>query len=178
MFKLVAHTMPTIGKLHQPPLDVDRLRQLDKSMPLADQNETVNGQAIDILVGNNYYSDLVMAERIQVAKGLYLIGSKLGWLVSGRLNDRTIWENKPAMMVMTAMAVMTPTGTEPYVEADQPLLNDIHPIDFWSLESIGIKDCPYENDDDIALQQFNNTVQYESQWYQVTWPRKENFQGL
>ena len=40
---------------------------------------------------------------------------------------------------------------------------------------MGIKELPRETDDDFALQRFNETVKFENNRYQVTWPwKREN----
>ena len=44
----------------------------------------------------------------------------------------------------------------------------------WDLDQIGIKDSPYVIDNDKALEQFNNTIQYNEGRYYVTWPWKSN----
>src|SRR5690349_3811368 len=107
---------PRIGEIQHSPVDIGQYGPLFKSMPMADQGgKNHQDQAIDILIGNNYYSDLVTAERMQVTKGLYIIGSKLGWLVSGRINDPTFWDKKPSVVMMTSVAHMS-TPQLPYME--------------------------------------------------------------
>ena len=46
--------------------------------------------------------------------------------------------------------------------------------DFWRLESIGIQESPTENDDNVALNRFNETLNYENGRYAVTWPWKRD----
>ena len=40
----------------------------------------------------------------------------------------------------------------------------------WSLEVIGINDPAQLGDDDEALAQFNNTIYYDGERYQIAWP--------
>ena len=50
-----------------------------------------------------------MGDRIQVQDGLYLIKSKLGWILSGRLsysNSENVMEN--AMFIMTQTSALLP----------------------------------------------------------------------
>ena len=57
---------------------------------------------LGLLIGNNYYHDLILDERIQVHDVLDLIKSKLGGIFSGRLscsNSATLMEI--AMFIMT-----------------------------------------------------------------------------
>ncbi len=49
---------------------------------------------------------------------------------------------------------------------------------FWRLESIGIRDPSNISDDDIALTNFNDTIQLEGQRYFVTWPWKNDEPNL
>ena len=44
--------------------------------------------------------------------------------------------------------------------------------DLWSLDAIGICDSAYLNDNDEALEQFNNTICYDGERYQIAWPWK------
>ena len=46
------------------------------------------------------------------------------------------------------------------------------------LESIGIQESPTENDDNVALNIFNETLNYENGRYAVTWPWKRDRQDL
>ena len=50
--------------------------------------------------------------------------------------------------------------------------------DFWKLETLGISEPVSVNDDDKALQKFNDTVRFEDGRYQVTWPWKEEYPSL
>ena len=55
-----------------------------------------------LLIGNDYYHELSLRKRIQVEDGLYLIKSKLGRILSGRLscnNSESIMENEMFIMV-------------------------------------------------------------------------------
>ena len=42
--------------------------------------------------------------------------------------------------------------------------------DFWKLETIGITDLPDLTDDDVALEQFNNSICFKNGRYHVRWP--------
>lgn len=51
-----------------------------------------------------------------------------------------------------------------------PIVIDVEK--FWSLETIGIKDSPEMKDDDLALQQFNETVCFKDGRHEIKWPWK------
>ena len=38
----------------------------------------------DLLIGNDYYADIVSMKSITLKVGFYLLGSKLGWILSGQ----------------------------------------------------------------------------------------------
>ena len=88
-----------------------------------------------------------------MSSGLYLIKSKLGWILNGRLETQL---------------------SSPY-DAELSFFNNEYRLeqDFWNLEHIGIRDSPYENDDDKALETFNKTILFDKNRYYVTWPWKE-----
>ena len=50
--------------------------------------------------------------------------------------------------------------------------------DFWKLETLGISESVSSNDDDTALQTFNDTVRFEDGRYQVTCTWKEESPSL
>ena len=45
--------------------------------------------------------------------------------------------------------------------------------DFWNLETIGVCDPIHVEDDDRALEKFNNTICYQEGQYFITWPWKQ-----
>ena len=50
--------------------------------------------------------------------------------------------------------------------------------EFWKLETLGIREPVQENEDDKALQTFNETIHFEDGRYQVTLPWKEESPSL
>ena len=63
-------------------------------------------------------------------------------------------------------------------EPDPQISSKLKLEDFWNLETIGIKEPFRETDDDLALQRFNESVRFENNRYQVTWPWKEEDPNL
>ena len=58
-------------------------------------------------------------------------------------------------------------------EPDPLISSKLKLEDFWNLETIGIKEPFRETDDDLALQRFSESMRFEDNHYQVTWPWKE-----
>ena len=59
---------------------------------------------MDLLVGNDYYTDIVSMKRTPISNGLYLLGSKFGWILSGRaqIEDPDVTENSMMMLNSTS----------------------------------------------------------------------------
>ena len=115
--------------------------------------------AIDILVGLDYFWNIIDRERIILPSGLLLLSSKLGYVLTGRYSDPTEEVNND---VSSCMVTIMP-------QSDSPCLSD-----FWSLETIGISDPIHIKDDDRALEKFNNTISYQEGQYFITWPWKSD----
>ena len=41
--------------------------------------------SVELLIGNDYYLDIILSQRIEIQSGLYMLGSKLGF--SGRISE-------------------------------------------------------------------------------------------
>ena len=55
---------------------------------LADSFPTEKEQTrIELLKGNNYYLDFIPPQRVEVKPGLYMLTSKLGWVLTGYITE-------------------------------------------------------------------------------------------
>ena len=129
---------------------------------------------MELLIGNDYYCDLVSAERQKVGPGLYLLGSHLGWILSGRIPTEEKKTSEVSMLLMSS----PPCEKSMFISLEssndlmKPNLEDV-----WRLETIGIKEPIRGSNEgnDCAIQNFNDTVRKEDGRYEVTWPwREEN----
>ena len=101
-------------------IDTKQFDHIWKGLKLADDPPTETRQyKIDILIGNDYYDEIMKTDKIEVQKGLYLINSSLGWMFSGRVSDG-LNNNEEQMMMMMA---------EENINLEKA---------FWNLETIGI----------------------------------------
>ncbi|XP_063427160.1 uncharacterized protein LOC134710700 [Mytilus trossulus] len=92
-FSIIANIVPVIsGCLNRRKLDsvsMTKLRKYVNDIYLADDLPFENESSeIDLLIGNDYYLDLILARRLEVQPGLYLFASKLGWMVTGRVKNK------------------------------------------------------------------------------------------
>ena len=63
-----------------------------------------------MLVGNDYYFDLLQPRKIDLDNGLYMFQSKLGWIFRGKVESKTKVVSEQNLLV-SAIGV-TPTDTE------------------------------------------------------------------
>lgn len=117
---------------------------------------------MELLIGNYYYSELILPERKRLSLGLYLLASHLGWILSGRLPT----EEKKTSEV--SIFLMGSHSCQQYQQSFVPENSDVFmkPNEFWKLEIIGIKVPINDCDDDEAIQNFHDTVRKTK----VTWP--------
>lgn len=130
---------------------------------LADDDSA--GEKIDLLIGNDQYFTFIRNEYINFQDHLYLIDTDFGWVVSG--STRTQKEEN-ALSIITYCQCHE-TGCPYFTEPDLPLRN-IDMKFLWSLESIGITDSPKTTQQEEAVKQFNDTVEYKCGRYYVKWP--------
>ena len=103
---IVANIVPIIsGNIQRRKMDsssIGHLRHFVKDIELADEICLEDEcSTVDILIGNDYYLDFILSQRVEVQPGLYLLASKLGWIVTGRTYDSDKQRNESSLFVMT-----------------------------------------------------------------------------
>ncbi|XP_062582984.1 uncharacterized protein LOC134244753 [Saccostrea cucullata] len=176
-----ANVVPSItGTVQRKPIPKDvqlKCQSLWKNLQLADTLPVnFENSTIDILIGNDYYLDLILPERIEIQKGFYLLASRLGWILTGRTQEAYSKEEEQVMMITNGTLSLTECCLHSAVDEYLPFKPSID--EFWKLETIGIQDSPHTSDDEKALKNFNSTLKMENKRYQVTWPWKEEFPEL
>lgn len=174
---LRVNVVPKItGNLQRAYFNPEKFSHLLKDIPLADSvpstKETAN---IELLLGNDYYCDIFSGDIAMkaVSPRLNLMESKLGWILTGRIKCQ---DDKPDSSITMLTYTSSPISVHLSAQSDdkQPLTEQkIQLEEFWQLETLGIREPVQENEDDKALQKFNETLQFEDGRYQVTWPWKE-----
>ena len=56
---------------------------------------------VELLIGSDYYLERITAEKTALEPGLYLLGSKLGWILSGRFGKRACNESNASMLIFS-----------------------------------------------------------------------------
>ncbi|CAG2200106.1 unnamed protein product [Mytilus edulis] len=176
-----ANVVPKItGSILRRPLKMDdreNVKYLCNNLQLADTlPSSLESSTIEILIGNDYYLDIILPQKIEIQQGLYLLGFKLGWILTGRsqLSD----EERENKMTMTVNGLLSITECCLHSTIDTCLQIKPSIEDFWKLETIGIQDCPYTSDDENALSNFVTSLKMENGRYQVAWPWKEKLPEL
>ena len=173
-----ANVVPQIaGSIQRRPVDLKSFRNwryLWTEFSLADDLPSApETSSVDFLIGNDYYLDVILPQKIEIQSGLYLLGSKLGWILSGRTSEEVDNKEEASMLILTyGTDINRETTLMTCVDSSLPLKPNLE--DFWSLESIGIKESPTEIDDRVALNKFNETLKYEKGRYAVKWPWKRD----
>jgi hypothetical protein len=69
-----------------------------KYLQLADAIPTAFEESrVDIFIGNGYYLEIISLEKIEIQDGLHLLGSKLGWVITGKTKSSN--EKKEEQMI-------------------------------------------------------------------------------
>ena len=172
-----ANVVPQIAEsIQRRPVNLKSLDNWDclwNEFSLADDIPTEREtSSVELLIGNNYYLDIILPQKVEVQSGLYMLGSKLGWNLSGRTSEIVENSTESSMPIMThGKGIDNETTFLTCLDKSLPMKPNLE--DFWKLESIGISDSPVESDNDVALKKFNETLKYDEGRYTVTWPWKE-----
>ena len=153
-YKLIyAKVCKTItGPMKRQHLDVGKYKHIWKELEMVSKIESKNGSYnIDLLIGSDYYEDILKAERIQIDNGLYLVNSSFGWMFSGRYMDK---QEVDVELIM-------------FIEEE---VNDVN--QFWMLDTIGISDITEEKEEEQSVNTFKNKLVRNGNRYKVGWPWK------
>ena len=137
----------------------------------------IESSSIDLLIGNDYYLDLNLPQKVEIQQGLYMLGSKLGWILAGRTSESVKTTEEQSLLELT-YGNKIERNTHVFTAVDKALPTKPNLEVFWHLERISILDTPRDPKEDQILQQFNETVQYADGRYKVYGPWKEEVKNL
>jgi len=124
------------------------------------------------LLENDYYCDIFSGDIAMkaVSPGLNIMESKFGWILTGRVkcqDDKT--DSSISMLTYTSSPISVHLSSQS--DDKQPLAEQKTQYEgFLKLETLGIREPVQENEDDKALQKFNETIHFEDGRYKVTLP--------
>ena len=177
-----ANVVPQIAEsIQRRPVNLktlDNWNYLWNEFSLADDLPTEREtSSVELLIGNDYYLDIILPQKMEVQPGLYMLGSKLGWILSGRTSEIVERTTEPSMLLLT-QGKRIENETSFLTSLDKSLPTKPNIEDFWRLESIGINDSPVESDNEVAQKKFSETLKFEQGRYTVSWPWKEDQPNL
>ena len=129
------------------------LLSLADTLPVIKETST-----IALLIGNDYYLDIILPEKFELQPGLYLLESKLGWIITGRTAEKSD-ENQEQSLLTWNYRTSTHSSI-PVTALDQSLSVKPPLEDFWNLETIGISEPCEKSDDMTAFENLYKSVQY------------------
>lgn len=95
-----ANVVPTIScPVHMPRIHIDKESILNQ-IHLADQFlNSNNSMKIDLLIGIDYYFNIIQEQRITCKSGLVALHSKLGWILTGKFSKNTPETNQHSLLI-------------------------------------------------------------------------------
>ena len=141
------------GVVKKNKIDVKKYDAIWKDLKMADELPTKERMVtIDLLIGNDYYDEIIGDEKMELDKGFYMVNSSLGWIFSGRVPNPVKEEGMQLLMLM-----------------EEESIDVSH--SFWTLEGIGISSSEVVNSEDSdAIDSAHRSIKLENGRYQVGWP--------
>ena len=136
---------------------------------------------IDMLIGLDYYWDIVEGCHDTLPSGLRVLNSKLGFILCGKHTRQT--QSKQTSARVTTMFVSTIvnrslSAVTDFQPVDETAGNRPNLSDLWRLDTLGIRDQEVQPDDVKVQAQFDDTVQMKDGRYEVRWPWKSHSPDL
>ncbi|XP_062591235.1 uncharacterized protein LOC134252748 [Saccostrea cucullata] len=169
--RIDANAVPKItGSIQRrplPPIISEKVHHQYKHFQFADTlPKTPENSPVDILIGNDYYLDWMLSEKIEVDQGLYLLSSKVGWILTGRIQENS--EASRGNLHELLIANRNNFSKEHCLHSS---IDKCLPLKFSSKDLIiRTEDHSQLTDDEKALKNFQIT---ENSRYRVTWPWRE-----
>ena len=147
------------GSIQRSPLvqkDLEFLKTIPAERMADCLPNTLENTMIDLLIGSDYFWDIIESDKVTLPSGMILLPSKFGYIVTGKFRDtkQCLCNHVHTLFVTT--------------EINDQAVNNLE--DLWCLETIGIKDSVTMEIDEEALRKFNDTTKFEEDRYQVAWP--------
>ena len=91
-----------------------------------------------ILIGNDYYNDIMSTERIKIHKELHIIKSKFGWMINRRTKTKEGSRDENVMLIMTHSTNNVLPDIHQFTPVELSLQSAPGIDEFWKLKTIGI----------------------------------------
>ncbi|GFY35079.1 reverse transcriptase domain-containing protein [Trichonephila clavipes] len=149
----------SITNLPTPDRNIDKKFRYLKNVQLADSYE-FNDEEISILIGADYYYQVVTGRITRLNKNLVTVETLFGWSLQGQSTDS---EDLLTMSVIVNESNISKQLSE-----------------FWNLENSGIEAevSDEENIDNDIMSEFEAEISYQNKRYKVKFPWKPNMKTL
>ena len=134
----------------------EHLKQLD----LADYSDGQDSLQIDVLIGADYYWELVTGRTSRCDSGPVAVHTRLGWVLSGPIPKMK--RSKCSTTLLTTHTLHVGTA----LNETETLNETLH--SFWELESLGVR-----QPDQCVLTEFEEKIKLKNGRYQVSLPWKD-----
>ena len=145
-FPSICSPLPRVVELRQ----CTSLQELDLADRLPqDESSHSSESTVDVLIGSDYYWDMVRGDIIRGTNGLVAVGSKFGWLISGpvKIQNRS-------HVTHSNLVIQGSIAIKKYTDCDCEIGNELRK--FWEIESLGIT----EGCDEIMQDSFLTSIKY------------------
>ena len=133
-------------------------------LELADFSSTALNMPIDILIGSDYYWQLVTGSICRGTSGPVAVHTKLGWVLSG---PSSLDEYGRCSMNLSVTQSVTHVLHSETHSVEQSTLDD-QLQSFWELEALGIQE-----EERMLFDDFVSSVKFENGRYKVALPWRE-----
>ena len=97
------------------------LDHLGQSLDMADSIPSkTESSTVELLLGIDYYLDIILSQKNEVQLGLYLLASKLGWILTGRTSEVDSELNQTNMLILTYGTNISNTGVFTRIDDASP----------------------------------------------------------
>ena len=147
------------GNVQRAPIKIENQFKIINKYELTDTlPKHTESSAIGILIGKDYYNDIISTERMKIQEGLYIIKSKFGWMINGRTKAKEGNKNEKAMLIMA----QSTNNILPEINQFKPVEPSLQPApdtdEFSKLKTTDIIPPEKTKIDDGVMEHFNNTI--------------------
>ena len=158
---LTVNVVPTISSpITKLPIDLAKhpaVAKMALAEPIVDVPKKI---CIDLLVGSDYYYQIILNDRITFSDGLILLDSRLGLICAGKVSGTP--QEDPSLFI-----------------SSEPIHDPIEDVKLlWLSEEVGTEEGEVHDADKIAAEMFQESLQMKDNRYSVSWPWKDNFTNL
>ena len=139
VMNIKANVVPEVtGEIERAPISSMEIKAKLQTFDLADNLPPfLETTKIHLLIGNDYYTDIVSLKRVEITDSLHLLSSKIGWILTGRIQTNATKKDFALLSSSRNSSLDTLLFSE-----DASIQSQIEPKldEFWKLETSGIKE--------------------------------------